>query len=192
LFNLGFLSFNLFLAVIPVIFGKIMIMSISWLIRSISGFIWFFFVPNTLYLLTDLDHLSKQFFKADFLFKFILPLQYAVFVILGILAFIIAVNFLEILIEGRVVKSKKIHPASIFVITVLNFLIGFAIILGGIQRVNSWEVITNPVKVINESLAIFNSQELMLLSIGFGILANIIYFVFRDKIVLKIKKYLKK
>jgi len=60
-----------------------------------------------------------------------------------------------------------------------NFFLGLGIVLGRVQRINSWDVIVDIPKVIGASLSIFNSLELILFVLFFGVFANVYYFIWR-------------
>ena len=176
LFNLEFLFFNLFLALIAVFFGYFMLRVRSNVLKALFGFIWLIFLPNTIYLITDISHVYEDWPRVDIIFKTMITIQYAFFTIAGIITFIYAVYFFERLLEKK--NKKKRKPSTFLVILILNFIVGFGVILGGIQRTNSWDIFINPARVINDSLGVLNSPYLLKLSIMSGVLFNIIYFYF--------------
>src|SRR5437762_2251292 len=57
----------------------------------------------------------------------------------------------------------------------------FAIVLGKIERVNSWDVFLNPQLVVTSVESLFRSYELLVLAILFGLFANFFYFLFRER-----------
>ncbi len=174
LYNFSFIWFNLSLALIAVLFGYLMLWAKSKIFKAVCGFLWLIFLPNTIYILTDISHLYEEWPKVDLLFKFILILQYGLFAIAGILTFIYAMYFFERLLEKKNKKRRK--PSTFIIIFILNFIVGFGVILGGIQRTNSWYIFTDPIRVINDSLGVLNSSYLLSLSAISGLLFNIIYF----------------
>lgn len=187
--NFNFIWINSFLALVAVIFGWLMLRKLPKLIRIICGFCWLLFLPNTIYILTDVSHLFEDWPKVNNLFRLILILQYTLFSIIGIITFAISVYFFQKLLEGK--RQKGIKTTTIAAICVLNFIVGFGVILGGIRRTNSWYVFTNPSVVLEDVLSLIYSQELLILSLGVGILANLIYFLMLESIATWGKKYLK-
>lgn len=181
LHNLNFVWFNSFLALIPVLFGDLMLKTKRNLLKAIYGFIWLIFLPNTIYTLTDISHLFEDWDKVDLLFKAILMLEYGILMIVGFLTFIYAVYFFEKLLENKNKKRRKL--STYLVVFILNFIVGFGVILGNIQRTNSWYIFTNPTRVINDSVEVFFSPELIFAFVIFGILCNIAYFYFVKKVV---------
>ena len=175
LYNFNFIWFNAFLALIAVMFGWLMIETPSRFAKFLYGFIWLLFLPNTIYILTDVSHLFEDWNKVDNLFKFILTIQYTLFSIFGIITFALAIYFFQKLLEGK--NRKKIKFSTFISICILNFMVGFAVVLGGIERTNSWHVFTDPIRVANDILDMISSKEMLMLSVGVGLLANIIYFL---------------
>ena len=181
LYNFEFLFFNLFLALIAVLFGYLMLRVKPNVFKTLYGFIWLIFLPNTIYLITDVSHLYEDWPKVDLIFKLVLIVQYALFAIAGIIVFIYAMYFFERLLEKKNKKNRK--PAILLIMVILNFIVGFGVILGGIQRTNSWDIFINPIRVINDSLEILNSPYLLKLSLMSGVLFNVIYFYFLKPII---------
>lgn len=188
--NFNLILFNSFLALIPVLFGWLMSKSHSIFAKVWTGFIWLLFLPNTFYILTDISHLFEDWQKIDNLFRFIIIIQYFLFSIIGIATFVFAIYFFQKLLERKSRKTAK--PTTIISIIILNFIVGFGVILGGIQRTNSWQIFTDPLRVIQDVFVLLNSQELLILSFGVGLLANAIYFLLAKKTEHWYKKLFKK
>ncbi|MBF8249904.1 MAG: hypothetical protein HW400_505 [Candidatus Levybacteria bacterium] len=183
--NLTFIWVNSFLAVVAVLFGWLMSKANSVFAKAWTGFLWLIFLPNTIYILTDITHLFEQWPKVDIFFKFILIIQYAIFSIFGTITFVIATYFFQKLLEGKSANRRKkgIKASTAVTIFILNFIVGFGVILGGIRRTNSWYIFTNPSRVLEDSLNLIYSQELLILAFGVGILANLIYFLMLQNVV---------
>jgi uncharacterized membrane protein len=188
--NFEYIGVNTFLAVIPVVFGWLMIKFRSGILRFICGFLWFIFLPNTIYILTDITHLFEIWPNVDNFSRLALIFQYLIFSIAGIVTFAISIYFFQKLLEGK--REKGISPLTIFAICMLNFIVGFGVILGGIRRTNSWYIFTNPSRVLEDALNLIYSQELLILVFGVGVLANLIYFIMAETVATWGKKYFKK
>lgn len=191
--NLSFIWFNSFLALIPVLFGWLMLKPYPKIIRILCGLVWFIFLPNTIYILTDISHLLEDWDKVSNLFRFILVIQYSLFSIFGVVSFILSLYFFQRLLEGKSTHGRveKMKPSTFLAICILNFMVGFAVIMGGIERTNSWHIVTNPSRVLEDALDILYSEEMLMLAGGIGILANIIYFLMLKSVVTWGKKYFK-
>ena len=214
--NISWMGWNVILALIPPIFGWLLFITRQKVLKVVFALIWFLFLPNTLYLITDLPHIIWQWHRIHHAGQIVLALQYITLVLVGLVTFLLAlypvekellrsswlkkkslvplfivmINFFIGLItfllalypvEKALLRSswlKKKSLVSLFII-MTNFLLGLGIVLGRVQRINSWDVIVDIPKVIVASLSIFNSLELILFVLFFGIFANVYYFVWR-------------
>lgn len=188
LYNIEYMMLNFLLALIAVVFGYLMIRAKNTSLRLFYGFIWLIFLPNTAYILLDLVHLYEQWSRVDFLFKILLIIQYGIFSLAGVFTFIIATNFFEKLFWGinrskskKKEKTRKIEISSALLI--LNFLVGFGAIMGFVLRTNSWHILTQPLRVFEDTQTLLFSPNLFIASLIFGLIANIIYFYFGKPVV---------
>lgn len=188
LLNFNFILFNSFLALIAVLFGWLMIKARSKFVKFICGIIWFVFLPNTAYILLDTVHLYEQWVKVDILFRILLIAQYVIFSFVGVFAFIIATNFFEKLLSGinksksrKRNQSRKIEVST--ALLVLNFTVGFGVVMGFALRTNSWYIFTQPLRVFEDAQILLFSPNLVVASLMFGLIANIIYFYFGKPVV---------
>ena len=179
-FNLDWMSYNLFLALIPVI--------LAWLAYSVKNkllkisllIIWLMFIPNTIYVVTDILHLIQQTNNLSMLSWIILFIQYSIFLILGLLTYILSLYPIEKMLKKHYKKQKE--NITILLIAI-NFLIGFGVVLGRVHRLNSWDVVLGLNKVLDAAKEVVFSPNLILLAILSGLFANLIYFLFKEKII---------
>ncbi len=150
----AFIIWNLILAFLP------WTISLTWkkhtnnkTMRWISYFVWLLFLPNAPYLMTDLFHLR---------FHHEAPMWYDLMLIFsaafaGLMLFYMSVfNFLNTLNNTLFLKHKR------QVVYLLMFLTGYGIYLGRIVRLNSWDIISSPIKVVNKiSYAFMNMHNLI-------------------------------
>jgi len=184
-YNVPWMLFNIFLALLALGFGYIFIKSKNTLLTFIFGILWILFLPNTIYLFTDLEHLIDQWSYVTTDLQFILFLQYVVFVGIGFASYLFAFYpFEKIILAWNIFKKNKI-----FVIVAFNYFIAFGMVLGRVERINSWEVFTNPVKVISSAVHVFHSVDLFGLMLLFGILCNCFYFLFRDRVLYTLRRF---
>mgnify|MGYP001558466897 CR=1 FL=1 len=184
-FNLQWVGFNVFLALIPIVFGALMFKTKSTVIKLAAGFIWFIFLPNTIYLLTDITHLFEDAQKLAPIYLLWDTFLYLSLIPIGITTFILAIDPFEKMLFRN--KSKKKIKDNLPRIYILNFFVGFGVVLGWVHRANSWEVFTDTQKVITSSLNTLGSWELMVLVLVFSAVAQLVYLKFK-KPVLRIVK----
>jgi uncharacterized membrane protein len=175
--NVSWMGWNVFLAMIPLIFGWLVLVVRQKVLKVAFALIWFLFLPNTLYLITDLPHAIWQWQRMHMAGQIALALQYLILVLIGLVTFFLALYPVEkTLLRSSWLKNKSLVPLFIIL---TNFFIGLGIVLGRVMRINSWDVIVDLSKVISASLSIFTSLELILLVVFFGAFANVCYFIGR-------------
>lgn len=174
LFNTSWMLWNIFLGAISVVSGWFILYIRNIWLKGVLAAIWILFLPNTIYMITDLYHLSYQFFQAAGIFRLIVILQYVIIYITGVITFVWGIYPLEkMLKKSKVFKSKE---SRVYFLIFYIFIISFGVIIGRIQRTNSWEVFTNTPKVIENGLQVVTSFQNMALVIAFTIIGCGIYF----------------
>lgn len=177
--NSVWMTYNLCLGLIAFTAGWLAIKKQRFWFRIVFGFVWFLFIPNTLYMLTDVEHLIRQWNIAGDEIKILLILQYGLLIFLAIALFVCGLYPFEKFLVKVLEKRKYV----ILILIIMNFVIGFGVAMGNIERTNSWEVVTNTEKAINDSISVATSPRSMMYVIFFGIVGNVIYFSLKTKIV---------
>lgn len=177
MFNTIWMTINILLAVVAVVFGWLALKTDNKYLKILYLLIWILFIPNTLYISTDILHIPKQWVQSGFFQKIVITIQYTILEAAGFLTFVASLYpFEKILKLSRIGKKESLINTIIFV---LNFAIGFGIVLGRIQRANSWEVFTNTEKVVTDTLHIITSLDLVLLVLFFGFFGNFVYLLLK-------------
>ena len=166
-YNFSWMWFNLYLAVLPLIFCWLFFRIKNKFFKYVFGFLWLLYLPNSIYIFTDLHHLIEQWGRVSEEVKVLLAAQYIIFEAIGLAAFIVGFAPLE----------RFFRPWQLIT---LNFLFGFAMVLGKVERVNSWDIFTDLGRVINSIIHIISSIELLGLVLLFGLFSNFFYFLFKD------------
>ena len=135
-FNIEWMVFNLYLAILPVVFAWFLFRMPNKFMQILVGILWFLYLPNTIYVFTDLHHLVEQWPMVDNLEKIALLLQYSTLEIIGLACFLVAFYPLE-----RILHNFKIHSEQrVYVLIIINLLFGLLMSLGKFERVNSIQV----------------------------------------------------
>lgn len=188
-YNITWMSYNVLLALIPVVLAFLMIKAKNKLIKIVFILAWFAFLPNTIYMITDINHLLEQWGQINAPASLFVFSQYVVLMFLAVVTFIAAQYPFEIVLN----KQFKVNKQTTKLLLILvDFFVAFGVILGGIERVNSWELLTDPMGVMQSTLRLFHSLQQMWLLVGFGVLFSIIYFSFRHTFYVLLKKVEKK
>ncbi len=163
--NYNFLIWNIFLALIP--FDLALLIRYAKKHRLVKGLItlgWLAFFPNAMYMVTDFSHLSSigtglmtetQFFNYAIL---------AVGVLTGLILGIASAH-----IVGRVYCQKSSTLWTILFYMILSFVSAYGIYLGRFLRINSWEIVSDPQKIIKLFTASISMHSLVFV-ISFGAL----------------------
>ncbi len=171
--NLSWMGFNVLLALVAVLFGWFMKGTRWTLLRILCGAVWIIFLPNTLYLLTDIIHLHQNAHRVEGVDKLVVLGQYILLILLGITTYFAAVY------PAEKVAVEKVKCHRIAFILLVNALVSFGIILGRVERVNSWYFVTNLPRVLHDSLQVLTSLNLLLLMLFLTVLSTLLYLSLR-------------
>src|ERR1700722_13479018 len=184
-YNVAWMIYNSFLALIAVGLGYLILHIKETFLKLLCGLLWFIFLPNTIYIFTDLLHFIMQWNQVSTVVRPLLLLQYAIFELVGILTFLLAFfPFEKVITMSKFFKKRKIQS-----LIVLNFLVAFWMVLGRVERLNSWDLFFDLQGVIISAKNVLVSFNLLGLTILFGLLCNFIYFLFRDTLLSIMKKF---
>jgi len=174
-----FLIWNLFLAVIPIVFAAAAENTKKKSLVIIYFILWLLFYPNAPYFVTDFIHITRlNFFMKSNLYN----MDQWLILITVTIGFLISlfsgfVSFDKI--KNKLLKNNKILE-TLFVI-LISLLSGYAIYIGRFLRFNSWDIL-RPVYLIKEllnNLGSFAIEYSILISI-FIIISYYIYKVFKN------------
>lgn len=175
LFNFEWMIPNMALAGLGFLFGIAYLNSKQTFFKIPLFILWFLFLPNTIYLVTDIQHYFPQIVKVEFLEGILLTGQYFFLILFGVLSYFAGMIPME-----KFFRRKKINNYS-YVFLIFNFAIAFAVVLGKIERTHSWYVFTQPFRVLEDVVSVLTTVWLLLFVIGFGVFLNLLYFAFRKR-----------
>lgn len=167
-YNLDWMTFNIILAVIPVVLGLLITQIKHTVLRSLLLVVWLLFIPNTIYLLTDLIHLPPDLRYTEGYHQLIIIAMYQTLVVIGILTYILGIYTVH--------KILFRHSTNKYaVLMLLNSLISIGLILGRVYRYNSWDIMIKPLSIIMTSLQIITSPEYIIFIVVFSITGTLVY-----------------
>ena len=160
-----FLVWNLFLAIIPIIISKYLLIEQTKNIIKIglALCVWLLFLPNAPYIITDLYHIRLS--HPNLIWLDVLVI--GSFAISGLVIY-----YLSILDVYKITSRFITIKMKYFYLLLLSLITSFGIYLGRYLRFNSWELLSNPLELFNEifDLTIGNlNKEMWLFTLGFGI-----------------------
>lgn len=130
------LNWNLFLALIPILFAWLVILSKNKWLRFILILVWLGFLPNAPYIITDFIHLDDVGPNSMLWFDALMIFTYS---IAGLLAWVLSFDILR-----NELRWKK---WSIWIIGILS---GFGLYLGRYIRFNTWDIVTQPLSLLEK------------------------------------------
>lgn len=156
-FALWFLIWNLFLAMLPLIFAWAFFNSTKiqplFNLKNIALLVlWLLFLPNAFYIITDFIHLANS--DTDLIvYDAVLVTAYT------IIGLILGYSSLGLVHYRLASRNKRL---SLYFVFLALFLSGYAIYLGRFLRWNSWDVLLNPFAIIFDiSRTLFSLSSFM-------------------------------
>ena len=168
--NSFWMGWNLFLALVPLVLSLFLFQpgTRSSLIWWLGMLVFVAFLPNAPYVVTDLIHLIRAIRATDsLLFKLLVILPtYLLFVLVGFEAYVLCLINL-----GRFLQQKGLSHWTTAIELLLHGLCAIGVYLGRVQRLNSWDLVTRPIQVLQKAIAIVtNIQSLLFILLATGVI----------------------
>lgn len=136
-----FMLWNLFLAVLPLVFALLLPRTRSFSRALPVLAVWLLFFPNAPYVLTDLIHLRPQVG---------VPLWYDLVMLLAFALTSLWIGFHSLhLVQSWITRHTNARTGWLAVVGIMP-LTGFGIYLGRFLRWNSWDVVSNPWSLLSD------------------------------------------
>lgn len=173
-----YLAWNLFLAWVPLILVKIWSHRLKlkplkkWKSFMMFG-LWLLFFPNSPYLITDLVHLDTRFnasIWSDTLFLFSCAFT-------GLVLGLYSLHLVHKILSAYLSFFKT---WSIIIVSLV--MTGFGIYLGRVQRWNSWDLFTDPFRLIHDIFVQLSNPQAIKMTLGFSALLFVVYYMLRSVI----------
>jgi len=163
----GFMVWNLYLAAIPTVLALLLFrrparMGAGWWMTFV---VWFLFLPNAPYVLTDVVHMSSDLRRAHSdKHVYLVLATYAVFAAAGLVSYVVSMQLFRRFLH-RVVPSRVVAP----ILVAVHGLCVIAMYLGRVVRLNSWDVLIEPGRVLESILRVPHPFTVVLLAAMFVI-----------------------
>jgi uncharacterized membrane protein len=165
-----FMIWNLILGLIPLYTSRILYRAYPK--PSITSFIPFIvtvlFLPNAPYVITDLIHLHPH----DNIPLWYDSLLLFTFAMTGLSWGLYCVRYIHKWL-ALWMPTKMVWIS----LTLIQLASGFGIFLGRVHRLNSWNIINRPYKLIELILHSFTQKECLFMSLSFGTMLMILYII---------------
>jgi uncharacterized membrane protein len=142
---------NIALALVSVCAGYYLIKVRGMVMRILLVVAWILFVPNCLYLVTDIVHVIHQFGTISRATDVYLVLWYTIVISIGVYAHLWSMLFMISFMERQMrIASRDILQLGLL----MQIAIGLGMMLGRVGRLNSWDVLTRPYIVITHTVSL--------------------------------------
>jgi len=165
-----FMLWNLFLAWIPFILSELIYAKFHRkfnFVAAILLFIWLLFIPNSLYIVTDLIHIWMR-YGVPIWFNIIMIFSFA---ITGLFIGYASISKIQKYLNS-IIKKRYLVWGIIILIFILS---SFGIYLGRFERLNSWDVFANPLLIVDSLKDIVMDFGYFLRAMGVTIFYSVFY-----------------
>lgn len=126
------------------------------LVAGFLGLFWLAFIPNAAYIITDVRHLTDPYCKMSFYYRVCNEQAWAIIVffayaVVGWFSLVWLVRRMRALL----IKAQDRRTGDFFIIGLMP-LVSLGVMLGLIERWNSWQILTSPRLIFVSSLSYFS------------------------------------
>lgn len=169
------LIWNMFLALVAFDFAALVYFMKQPVLRLFLTLFWFFFYPNTFYMLTDIVHMN---FTSTVLWEKTSLILYMLFVSSILFGVLSGAESIKVIFKSFNITSYSLRLVAICVLSAIS---SFAIHIGRYARLNSWDIITRPKVVIDELASVWTTGTAMYFVIGFTFLQILTLVFFENE-----------
>ena len=137
--------------------------------------IWFFFFPNTAYLIADIRHLvdycrEPDYFRACVNEAWVVPLFFS-YAATGVPTFYYSLRKMAMILEKLFGKAAgRLFPLLMIPVTALGLLLGL------VGRFNSWEVLSKPLDIVGAALGYLIDDIMLINLIVYTLMLYLFYY----------------
>lgn len=177
--NAVWMSYNLMLGLVAwgfAVVGFARKQSIG--VSMVVWLLWLIFLPNTVYVLTDIQHFWGQIILLPVELWFWLVLEYLILYAVGIMAYFGSLYLFEqYMVRVKWLKNKP--EFRTFIMCGLIFLVGVGVVMGRVQRTNSWDLFLQPLRTINDLFAVMTRMDTLTYIVLFSVLTMVLYYLLK-------------
>jgi uncharacterized membrane protein len=176
LFNVFMMGWNVFLSVVPIILARALQKTKSRNVQITLFPLWLVFLPNTLYMITDVIHIFNPRFSQMTIPFWILGIGLYIFIFaLAVFTFILSIK--PVLYKYRTFINSLSPSYRIVLFSVFSMMIGFAISMGRFQRTNTWYILTQPMRVMRDVIDSLTDPTVLFIALFYSIGAYVIIHI---------------
>ncbi len=148
-----YMNWNLFLSFLPLLFLFVFEKSKKIYLRILFFIIWLLFLPNSIYMVSDLIHLRDV--GPEWLLWFDGMMIFSYSVVGVFVSSYVLIRMKNILFSFR----KNVRLQNLFII-IISILSSFGVYLGRYIRLNTWDIVANPISFMENIFNIIKTQSL--------------------------------
>jgi uncharacterized membrane protein len=182
--NFRWMSWNLFLAIIPLVLSYMLFTERSPKRLSKNPLWWLglglfiLFLPNAPYIITDIIHFVDDSRSLDISSNgiiFVLIPQYVAFLLAGFQCYVISMINLT-----NYLKKIKLIKNPLWIEITITFICAIGVYWGRFNRLNSWDVFTQPQLVFQDALSNLRNPSFFFGTMLFFVTFTSMYFLFKS------------
>ncbi len=168
LFNLFMMGWNVFLSVVPIFLARILHKAKSRHVQIVLFPLWLVFLPNTLYMITDVIHIfNPRFSQMTIPFQILGIGLYILIFVLAVYTFILSIK--PVLQKYRAFLNRLSPSYKLILFSIFSMLIGFAISMGRFQRTNTWYIFTQPIRVVQDVIDSLTDPTVLFVALFYSV-----------------------
>ena len=182
LFNVFMMGWNVFLSVVPIILAQVLLKAKSKILQIVLLPLWLVFLPNTLYMITDVIHIfNPRFSQMTTPFQILGIGLYLLIFFLAVYTFVLSIK--PILHKYHAFLDGLHSQSKYLLFSFFSLLIGFAISMGRFQRTNTWYLFTQPVRVFRDVIDSLTDPIVLLTALFYAMGAYILISIINSNTV---------
>lgn len=173
LFSAFWMGWNVLLAIVPICLAKLIQKAKARIVEIVLLNLWILFLPNTLYMVTDVIHaFSYRFNSMTRLFWIMGVGLYACVIALAIFTFVLSIR--PVLEKYQPFLNGLRTYERTVLLSLFSLLVGFAIAMGRFQRTNTWYIVTQPMRVVRDVVDSLTDPTVLFVAVCYSIGAFVI------------------
>lgn len=167
------MGWNITLSMVPIFLARVLKKTQSYIFQIPLFLLWLVFLPNTLYMLTDVIHVfNPKFGLQTNIFQIAGIYLYSMVITLAVLTFVLSLS--PVFSKYRVFLRRLSPNSTLLLFLLFSLLVGFAIAMGRFQRTNTWYIFTQPSRVVHDIFAALTDPTVIVIALCYSIGAFVI------------------
>lgn len=174
----AFLVWNLVLSAVPMVVSSYLLSRKPTAKTTVGiSLLWLLFFPNSPYIITDLLHFRNN---------SAMPAWFDVLLLTSFAISGILFGLLSMMQMQRVWTRTWGDRIARMLIPLCALLAGFGIYLGRYERYNSWDVLSDPILILQNSALLITELRVIGFTLGYGTLLMLVYYFVKSNVACEV------